>query len=106
MQTNIADLESGQSGLTADPDQVQGGLPILSSVWIIENVAKNGDSTTLPPATPGSIVTIKNDAAKDIAVFPSPGDSINREDANVSITLPAGEAIKVASGDNERWVTK
>lgn len=95
----------GQSALVADPGQALGGLLITSKVWIIETVATIGDSTTLPPATPGIVIFLKNDAANACEVFPSSGDSINASAPNASVTLNGGVAVEIVCGDFDRWLT-
>lgn len=78
-------------GLTADAGSIQGGLPILTDIWVVETVGSGGDSTTLPVASLGRVIYVANiAAANSMDVFPAVGGQINNGATNAAQGVVAG----------------
>lgn len=66
-------------------------------------VATRGDSVKLQAATPGLEVTVINDGANPVAVFPATGDLINGQAANISVTQMQQSVDVYACGVAGKW---
>ena len=81
-----------EAGITASTDSAQGSVGdadvITEGVNIVGTVASAGDSLTLPyGARIGSTVTVKNQAANSMDLFPALADTINGGTANAALAI-------------------
>ncbi len=83
------------SGITALAGGGAAGATLLASDFsIISTCATAGDSVILPAAASGREMTVFNNGATALAVFPGSGDTINELSANSSVTIPvSGVAV-------------
>ena len=99
-----------QGTLTATATAFAGGgqgsaTQLTSGYTNVTTVATAGDSVKLPTAAAGLSVTVKNNGATNLAVFPFTGDSINGGSVNASITLIPGDEKTFLAMDAINWET-
>lgn len=100
----ILQMHNSNVGLTADVGSSQGDGPILSSYNVYSIVANAGDAATLPPTFPvGTLVTVKNDGANSMDVFPAVGDDAG-DGVNTAVAVGVGESLTFeATVANSTW---
>lgn len=105
MRGPIAPLLPFISGLTAHAGGGQtSAVPLIASINRVNTVATGADSVLLPPAQPGTVVTVINAAASNaMAVFPSVGDLINALSANASLSVAANKTITFFCATPGKW---
>lgn len=86
-----APLGSVQGGITADTGSAQGDGLITNPVNYVTTVGTAGDALTLPNWPIGATITVANDGANSLDVFPPTGGDINGAGANVAQAVAAGE---------------
>lgn len=97
-----ADRVSYADGLTAGPGGlVAGALQLSAVVNRVTVVATPGDGVKLPPALPGANVTVDNDAANYLTVFPAGSDQI--EDSTAGQIQFAGQDTSYTCTITGRW---
>jgi hypothetical protein len=88
--------ESSETGITAlagggQPSAAQTSAHITTSYAEVTIVQADGDSVLLPvDAVVGTKMTVKNDGANYLAVYPGLADTINNDSPNAHINIPAG----------------
>ena len=80
------------SAITASTDSAQASIgdadEIQSAINIVATVASAGDSLTLPlQVPPGAQVTVKNQAANSMDLFPGLAGTINGGTANAALAV-------------------
>jgi hypothetical protein len=95
-------------GLTATAAGTQGNSIVISTpISRFSTVATLNDSTTLPPGLRGMEVTIINDGAAGLKVWPALGEQINNAGANVGFTpVAVGTPVLFFCTTNGQWHTK
>lgn len=91
-----------QSGITASDNQSQGQCPLTAEVNEVSTVAHPNDVVTMPPAKAGIIVTIINNGANTLQIFPASGDDLGAG-VNVSVTLASGANVTYVAYDDTNW---
>lgn len=91
------------SGITASATQTQGQQPLTKDINEISTVATTNDVVTMPSAATGKKVTIINNGANTLQIFPASGDDLGAG-VDTSATLGAGEAATYISYDATNWV--
>lgn len=81
-------------GITANPVQTQGNTPLFSSYNEISVAANTGDVVTLPAAFVGQIVTVVNNGANDVAIFPASGEDLGAG-VDTSVALSSGGTLQL-----------
>ncbi len=94
--------KSFETGITASTTQTQGNGLITADVNEIGTVANKGDTVTLPAASEGSEVSIINNGANDLQVFPASGSTLGNG-TNLSIILETNEEIKFFAISDTAW---
>lgn len=69
----------------------------------VTTVATAGDSVKLPTAASGISVTVKNNGATNLAVFPFTGDSIDGGSVNASVTIVPGAQRTFLAMNTTNW---
>ncbi|KKK99549.1 hypothetical protein LCGC14_2631620, partial [marine sediment metagenome] len=69
-------LSTVTNGITASVTQTQGQGALVSQINEVSVVANINDSVTLPSATPGFKITIINDGANLLQIFPASDDNL------------------------------
>jgi hypothetical protein len=84
---------SAQDGLTALAGGANPGTDLGQfALNRFSTVGTAGDSASLPPATQGRIVGVKNGGANSMNVFPASGQQINALGADTAFALAAGKS--------------
>ena len=96
------DLKSVTTGLTASVTQEQGQVPLVSDLNEFTTVANDGDATTLPSAVGGKEVTIVNDGANDLNIFPALDDDLGNG-VDIPILLEPNESFEFISFNSTTW---
>lgn len=98
------DSASSVTALTAHAGGGQGSATQLAPGFNEVTVAATaGDSVKLPAAIEGLMVTVKNDGAARIDVFPATADTINDGTVNVAVSIPAGGTVTYTAISAVNW---
>lgn len=92
-----------KSGITASTTQTQGQQPLTMDVNEVSTVANANDVVTLPTAPSYSrTVTIINNGANTLQIFPASGDNLGAG-VNTSTTLASGSNVRYTNYDSTNW---
>lgn len=94
--------KTSTSGITASTTQTQGQQPLTSQVNEVSTVANNDDTVTLPASVAGEEVTVINNGAKTLQIFPASGDDLGGG-VNAAGELEPNEAITFVAYDATNW---
>ena len=91
--------------LTAGTTQTQaGGLALIGEVNEVGTVANTDDTVVLPTASQGRRVTIINNGANRLQVFPASGDNLGAgADTALAAGVAAGDTIVFVAYDATNW---
>lgn len=90
------------SGITASTTQTQGNGALVSAVNEVSTVGSANDTVTLPPALAGTVITIINNGANTLQIFPASGDNLGAG-LDTSRTLESNESIIYVAYDATNW---
>ena len=90
------------SGLTASTTQTQGQGALSTSINEVSTVANTNDTVTLPVAFAGTEVTIINNGANTLQIFPASGDNLGAG-VDTATTLAAGSNVRYVAYDGTNW---
>lgn len=94
---------SSTAGVTAGTTQTQAGGTALTTDFIeVSTVANANDAVTLPTAIAGTSVTIVNNGANTLKIFPAASDNLGLG-VDTSTTLAAGVNVKYYAYDATNW---
>ncbi len=95
LNSNVIQAPDAQIGLTAFATGGQGSATQVNAAYAqFSTVATLADSGRLPPVFKvGSIITVKNDGAADMDMFPSSGDDLGAG-TDTAVSIVAGTAAK------------
>lgn len=93
------------AGITASTTQAQGEQPLVNSLNEVSTVGNANDVVTLPSAVAGMEVTIVNNGANTLQIFPASGDNLGAG-VDTSTTLAATENVTYQAYDATNWITK
>jgi hypothetical protein len=96
---------STASGLTASTTQTQGQQPLTKEINQISVCANANDTVTLPAAVSGERITVINNGANTLQIYPASGDAINGGAANAASTLASGTSTVFHSYDGANWIS-
>ncbi len=97
MQNSIA------ATITASTTQTQGQQALVKDVNEVSTVANANDVVTMPTApTFSRTVTIINNGANVLQIFPATGDDLGAG-VNTSVTLAAGNNVRYTNYNNTNW---
>lgn len=97
---------SAKDGLVAHAGGGQGSAtPMPSSINRFITVATIGDSGLLPASAAGLDITVINNAANQMNVFPQTGDAINALGANNAFAVPGGKTANFYCCTAGQWHT-
>ncbi len=100
--TNALFDVSATAGITASVTQTQGQQPLTSSVNEVSVVANANDTVTLPEGAAGRDVTVINNGANDLQVFPASGDDLGGGIDASTVIMP-GEFTEFVAHDGTTW---
>lgn len=93
-----------EPGITASTTQTQGKQMLTHDINEVSVCANANDTVTLPDAIPGLKVTVINDGAETLKIYPFSGDQIDKAGANVSTTLATTKSAIFISYKGGNWV--
>ena len=95
LNSNVVQAPDAQIGLTAFATGGQGSATqVNASYAVFSTVATLADSGRLPPVFKvNSIITVKNDGAADMDLFPSSGDDLGAG-TDTAVSIVSGTAAK------------
>lgn len=109
MSGNIFDginiIKTVENEITASVVQAQGQQPITKDINNITVVGNAGDVVTLPPATTGMSITVYNNGANSMDVFPATDDAIDALAVNTAQALANGNKQIYNALTNALWLT-
>lgn len=92
------------TGLVALVGGGQAGATVLTGdINVVSTVASAADSVQLPTAEAGREVTVVNNSANALAVFPALGDKINALSVNAVLSVAAGKTATFVSAAALQW---
>ena len=94
------------AGITASTTQTQGQQALTNEINEVATVANDNDVVTLPTAVAGRAVTIFNNGAYTLQIFPASGDSIDDAAVDVSTTLAAEATQEFVATGSTVWESK
>lgn len=95
------------TGITAGTTQTQAGATLLTGeINNVTVVANPLDGVRLPSAAAGNAITIKNNGANILRVWPFSGDSINAMAVNLSVDLPVNGTLTFYAVTTVVWETQ
>ncbi len=97
-----SDFTATQSGITASTTQTQGEGPLNHNINEISTVAVANDTVTLPAAGAGRRVTIINNGANTLQIFPALDDNLGAG-VDTAATLAAGSNVEYVAYDDTNW---
>ena len=97
-------LGSTAAGIAASSTQTQAaGFTISSSLNEVTTVAAENDAVTLPTAVAGYEITIINNGANTLQIFPAADDSIDAGAVDASTTLATGKSQIFRAKNSTVW---
>ncbi len=95
-------IDTVTSGITASTTRSQGNGALVSGVNEISTVANPSDTVTLPTAVGGRRITIINNGANTLQIFPANGDNLGAG-VDASVELEPNESIDYVAYDATNW---
>lgn len=99
-------LDSTTAGVTASTTQTQGQQPLTAKVNEVSTVANIGDVVTLPSAVAGLRVTVVNNGANRLQLFPASGDKFSHRPVDISGELGDGDCVSLVAFDSTTWLVE
>ncbi len=91
--------------ITASTTQTQGQGALTADVNEVATVANANDTVTLPSAVAGMEITVINNGANTLKIFPASGDNLGAG-VDTSTTLAVGSNVTYASYNATNWEVK
>lgn len=98
-------VASTAAGVTASTTQTQGQGAITTNLVQVSTVANANDVKTLPTAAAGLEVTIINDGANTLQIFPASGDDLGAG-VDLSTSLEVAGTMAFVAYDATNWQTE
>jgi hypothetical protein len=99
-------ITSTTEAITATPGGTQAaGFQLVSRYNRVSVCATGGDSVVLPPMNVADTsITVSNDGAAALNVFPYPAQQISSGAVNAAFSVPAAKtAMFIATGTSNKW---
>lgn len=93
------------AGITASTTQTQGQQPLTRQINEVATCATANDVVTMPTAAAGREITIINNGAQTLQIFPATGDDLGAG-VNTSVTLAAGSNVTYVAYNATNWEAK
>ena len=98
-------IDEVETGITASTTQTQGQQPLTAKFNEISVCANANDTVTLPSAAAGFRITILNNGANILRIYPASGDNLGNG-VNTLGNLGAGDSVTLIAYDATNWVTE
>ena len=102
MQNDVLIVRDVNAGIVAGTTQAQGQVPLTAEINEVATVANPNDVVTLPAAEPGLKITVINNGANTLQVFPATGDDLGAG-VDVATTIASGAAVTFLAYDATNW---
>jgi hypothetical protein len=97
-------LEGVTGAITAFATGGQASATALTTRFnVVTTVASVGDSVKLPAAAAGLQVTVANQGASAMDLFPASGDAIDGGSVDAAVSVPSGDSVTVWALDATNW---
>lgn len=96
---------STAAAITASVTQTQGQQPLTKEINQISVCANSNDTVTLPAATAGERITVVNNGANTLRIYPASGDAIDGLAVNAPTTIAAGISAVYHSYNGTTWIS-
>lgn len=94
------------AGILAASTQTQAAATLLgSAINEVATVGTAGDGVKLPIAEAGLDITVINNGANDVDIYPNTSDQINALSVDAAFTLSAGSRVIFKTYNATNWVT-
>jgi hypothetical protein len=90
------------AGITASTTQTQGQGALTKNINEVSTCANANDTVTLPTAAPGLRITVINNGAQTLRIFPASGDDLGAG-VNTATTLAAGGVVSYVTYNTTNW---
>jgi len=90
------------AGITASTTQTQGQGALTSEINEVATCANVNDTVTLPTAVAGRRVTVINNGAQTLQIFPASGDNLGAG-VDTATTLAAGSVVTYVAYNSTNW---
>jgi hypothetical protein len=97
-------IRSVNNGLTATGNDQATALGIIREINLV-NVVSAGSGVRLPTAVAGMVITIINNSANTLLVYPHSGGDINGAAINVAFSHSAGATLQYVIPNTTDWYT-
>jgi len=97
--------DSVSAGITASVTQTQGEQPLVSGINEISICANANDTVTLPTTVTGKSVTIINNGANTLQIFPPVSSYIDELAIDTATTIEAGTTAIFRAYNSTQWET-
>lgn len=106
-RTQLTNLRKVTTGIAAFAGGGQASATQLTTEFnVVATCATLGDSTKLPAAVAELVVTVWNQGAANMALFPASGDNIDAAGVDASVTVNAGSKITLVAIDGTNWLSR
>lgn len=96
-------IHSVERGITASTTQTQGKQVLTHDINEIATCGTTNDVVTLPDAIPGLQMTVINNGAQTLQIYPASGDDLGGG-TNASTTLATTKSAMFISYSAHKWV--
>jgi len=96
-------IRSVQAGITASTTQTQGQGPLTKDINEISVCANANDTVTMPAAVAGLTITIINNGAQTLKIFPASGDQFSGSAADAAVTLATTANVRYTAINATLW---
>jgi hypothetical protein len=101
------ETQSTANGLTASATQTQvAGTPITTMFAVFSTVGVAGNAATLPASVQGMVISVANNGANAMSVFPALGDKINSLATNAAFSVTNATITIFYCSVAGQWLTK
>ena len=98
--------KSVTAGITAVNPGAQGDGVLTTDINEVSTCGTQDDAVTLPTAAAGLEITVINNGAQRLEIFPASADHIDAGAVNVAVTLAAAANATFVAYDATHWITK
>ena len=95
-------LHGVTAGITASATQTQGQQPLTTEYNEVSTVTTTNDVVTMPTAVAGLKITVINNGANTMQIFPASGDNLGAG-VNTAVTVGSGSNVTYVAYDVTNW---
>ncbi len=103
--TTSGDVVFGTNASVLAAGSVQGDATAITSTYNVVTTASAAQGVKLPTASSGLTLTVVNNTAADIKVYPNTSGTIDDNSANVAFDLRANTSVQLVGISSTGWKT-